>query len=234
MDMFSSSPMMESFPSRFPSPNPSPSPTRTEVDFDFPIEVDQSFNSSMSLSCADASPTPSAMPFTRPLSGSPLPKGTSMRRPDPVPIQRKRENLDVPTASSSTLALGSKRAFGQELSLNGRSPLSVRPEHGSVKPKGKMLPPSVPARGGLGGVAMQYSHSNDERSLSRFAFHSAALRREVSLLDTSLGCARPLTTSRLSLSRPHLRIPMQWMLIHLYPHSAAHQHRHPSPQPLLA
>ena len=172
MDLFSSSPLMESFPTtRFPSPNPSPSPTRTELDF--PIEVDQSFNSSMSLSCGDASPTPSAIAFTKPLSGSPLPKSAFLHRPDPIPIQRKRDNLDVPS-TGMMLASGSKRAFGQDLTNVSQASLTAR--HGAGM-KGKMLPPAVP---GKGGIAMRSTLSNEEVTRPKFLTQPAFMRREVS------------------------------------------------------
>jgi hypothetical protein len=168
--MFSSSPLVESFPSsRFPSP--APSPTRTETD-DLPIEVDQSFNSSMSLSCSggDASPSPcyfspsmasgygkvapkspSAGPSASASFLSPVPfkiGGSKPKRPDPVPIQvtspnyrKQDEDLDL---GMGTRPVGG-RNFGRELSGNALSQRSIGP--GTARAamlKGKMLPPALP------------------------------------------------------------------------------------------
>ena len=188
--MFSSSPLMESFPSsRFPSPVPSP--TRTEVDF--PLEVDQSFNSSMSISCAgDASPSLSDS-FLSPsfnlgskaglakmgndsamFSPTMLQANGKPRRPDPVPIQS-------PTTKTGFAQLGSKRTFGRELSLNSTKSVGAVGAKGA---KGMMLPPALPGMNASssrpkGGVPMKWSSSNEEPIVPKLTFHPALTRTQV-------------------------------------------------------
>ncbi|ORY24381.1 hypothetical protein BCR39DRAFT_323623 [Naematelia encephala] len=189
MDCFSSSPLVESFPtSRFLSPTPSP--TRTEVDL--PIEVDQSFNSSMSLGGHDSPSALSPSPSTGTgflISPSPSLTGDFLsptpafaykpRRPDPVPIQ-SRSPLSFKTAArDASTTLGSKRTFGRELSNNAMQrlpgPITTKAA------KGMMLPPAVPdvksTKPKLG-VSMQWSSSNEDIAPPRLCFQPAFTRRE--------------------------------------------------------
>jgi hypothetical protein len=183
MDMFSSSPLVESFPSsRFSSPPASP--TRTEVDL--PIEVDQSFNSSMSFSGANdspcyslfASPTPNMLnPSNNFLSPTPA-FGQKPRRPDPVPIQRSESGNSL-----TGQLMGSGRAFGRELSTNSTMSRGTSTMGG----KGMMLPPAVPqgknlAQKNRGGIPMQWSSSNEDAAPPKLVFQPAMTRREVSLI----------------------------------------------------
>lgn len=200
MDMFSSSPLMESFPtSRFPSPIPSPTKTET----DFPIDVDESFNSSMSFSCAgDGSPilpaplllSPSAN-YNKSLPASPLPTpttgeflsptpfnlmGAKPKRPDPVPIQSFRKGDEV--QSFGMMQPAAKRPFGRELSLNA-APRSRT--LGPSRSGGMMLPPALPENKAFGsrprgGIPMKWSSSNEETSLPKLSFQPALTRHEVS------------------------------------------------------
>ena len=199
--MFSSSPLMESFTSRFSSPDPSP--TRTEMDL--PIEVDQSFNSSLSLSCAgDASPTPCAAQLSfsptmnyKSLPSLPIPTRSAdflspiptelmsrPQRPGPVPIQAKYRD-EPPTDSLGFRPFGAGRAFGRELSSNNTMQRSGPPP--AQTSKGKMLPPGLPegkpssSKPQSGGVPMQWSTSNDETSLHpRLSYRAALSRGDVS------------------------------------------------------
>ncbi|WWC87865.1 uncharacterized protein L201_002762 [Kwoniella dendrophila CBS 6074] len=198
MDAFSSSPLMESFPSsRFPSPIPSP----TQTDTDLPIEVDQSFNSSLSFS--ETSPYFSPSPAVRQKENispmlstgsnsflSPSPAfSLKPRRPDPVPLQR----LTVPSPSKaskmdledtmrplSARPLGQGRTFGRELSANimqrSAGPATTKAN------KGKMLPPTLPdgknAIRPRGGIPMQWTSSNEETGRPRLGMQASLFRRE--------------------------------------------------------
>ncbi len=182
---FSSSPLGESFPcSRFSSPNPSPTRTETEL----PLEVDQSFNSSMSISESPYfSPTPNfAKSVISPLSDtlSPPPAnlfGARPKRPDPVPLQRSGSNESG--CGREVKGLGGKmltgRTFGRELSGNA---MAFRTQGSSTfkSGKGMMLPPAIPDKGKRGGVAMQWSSSNEENSGK--LFQPQLLRRDVSVI----------------------------------------------------
>ncbi|WWD16520.1 hypothetical protein CI109_100947 [Kwoniella shandongensis] len=198
MDAFSSSPLMESFPSsRFPSPVPSP----TRTDTDLPIEVDQSFNSSMSF--GDTSPYFSPTPAMNKMSGiSPLPiKATSStflspspafslkpRRPDPVPIQcntsfspsKKSMDMGEPVKVMGARPLGQGRAFGRELSTNVMQ-RSAGPATTKLN-KGKMLPPALPDGKTFirprGGLPMQWTSSNDETGRPKMGLQAGIMRRE--------------------------------------------------------
>lgn len=188
--MFSSSPLMESFPSsRFPSP--APSPTRTETDL--PLDVDQSFNSSMSISCSgDVSPTPSdhflspsaafrkSIPIPSPelLSPTPMLGKARSRRPDPVPIQAGSRDAEV----GMMQPFNSKRTFGREISTNTQRALGAAATKGL---KGAMGPPAMPdgkspAREQNGGIPMKWSSSTEEIGLPRLTFKPALARCEVS------------------------------------------------------
>jgi len=190
MDMLSSSPLMESFPSsRFTSP--APSPTRTETDL--PLDVDQSFNSSMSISCAgDVSPTPSdhflspsaafgkAVPIPSPefLSPTPMLGKTKLRRPDPVPIQGSSIGSEIRTMMQP---LASKRTFGRELSTNAQRSMGPATARGL---KSNMGPPAFPgakspASKQRGGIPMRWSSSNEEADLPKLTFKPALARHEV-------------------------------------------------------
>lgn len=189
MDMFSSSPLMESFPStRFPSPQPSP--TRTEVDL--PLDVDQSFNSSMSISCAgDVSPPadtllspsfgmmkPLRVPSPGMLSPTPALGKAHPRRPDPVPIQSPRNEK----SNELSFMGGPRRTFGRELSTNTQRSFGPATTKGM---KGMMLPPGVPnakasSSKHRGAIPMKWSSSNDETTLPKLMFQPAFTRREVS------------------------------------------------------
>ena len=177
MDMFSSSPLMESFPSsRFPSPVPSP--TRTEVDL--PMDVDQSFNSSMSLS--DSSPSPFGAPLAASKKLAPTSSGSSngifspspsvgkvMRRPEPVPIQ----------SAGSLAPLGQpvppRRAFGRELSLN--APRSFGPNSLSgTKTKSMMLPPAVPDNKTTSSKAPSITIKRTSSEVPQLSFRPAMMR----------------------------------------------------------
>ncbi|WRT65684.1 uncharacterized protein IL334_002629 [Kwoniella shivajii] len=197
MDSFSSSPLMESFPSsRFPSPVPSP----TQTDTDLPIEVDQSFNSSLSF--GDTSPMFSPTPMLAKkgaispllsqtagsyLSPSPL-FSLKPRRPDPVPLQRA---LPSPSKSSSmdlddgmkpltSRPLGQGRAFGREISSNimqrSAGPATTKAN------KGMMLPPTLPDGKPMvrprGGIPMQWTSSNEETGRPRLGMQAHLFRRE--------------------------------------------------------
>ncbi|WWC68646.1 uncharacterized protein I206_102577 [Kwoniella pini CBS 10737] len=198
MDSFSSSPLMESFPSsRFPSPTPSP----TQTDTDLPIEVDQSFNSSLSFGETSPcfSPTP-AMPQKGAISPllaqnsseflSPSPVfSLKPRRPDPVPLQR----LTVPSPSKSSIMdlddsikplsarpIGYGRTFGREISANimqrSAGPATTKAN------KGMMLPPNVPEGKNMmrprGGIPMQWTSSNEETGRPKLGMHAQLFRRE--------------------------------------------------------
>ncbi|WVR03824.1 hypothetical protein IAU60_000820 [Kwoniella sp. DSM 27419] len=195
MDSFSSSPLMESFPSsRFPSPVPSP----TQTDTDLPIEVDQSFNSSLSLGddspCFSPCPVMSKMADMSPLrsksstsylSPSPL-FGLKPRRPDPVPLQRglpsptKTLSVDLEeTLKPMSRPLG-QRTFGREISANIMQ-RSAGPATAKAM-KGKMLPPLMPeGKVGVkvrGGIPMQWTSSNEEMSRPRAGMQTQLFRRE--------------------------------------------------------
>ncbi|KAK4686068.1 M-phase inducer tyrosine phosphatase, partial [Tremellales sp. Uapishka_1] len=187
---FSSSPLMEAFGSfqdRFGSP--AASPTKTETDF--PADVDQSFNSSMSFSTDNSpcarSPTPGFA--LRPIS--PLPtKGSHFlsptpsfslkpRRPDPVPLQSFEDRSKKPISTST-----SGRMFGREISLNART--SAGPgasKTASAASKGMMLPPSIPEGSKAsssrprGGLPMQWTSSNEERTVPKLSFTSTSMQR---------------------------------------------------------
>ncbi|WVQ79118.1 hypothetical protein IAT38_001213 [Cryptococcus sp. DSM 104549] len=183
MTHFSSSPLMDSFPSpRFSDP---PSPTKTETDL--PIEVDQSFNSSMSLGDTSPyfSPTP-AMLTSKPsasasaasslLSPTPPPAfSLKPRRPDPVPVQVRPRPSPSRSKSTSEAVLGSRalgqgRSFGRELSINAAPRPAGMMAMKSGAGKGgfgvnRMLPPAVPEGKALkarGSVPMQWTSSNEE------------------------------------------------------------------------
>ncbi|OCF31704.1 tyrosine phosphatase [Kwoniella heveanensis CBS 569] len=215
MDCFSSSPLMESFPSsRFPSPVPSPTQTASEL----PIEVDQSFNSSMSLGDTSPmfSPTPTMQkaPIVSPLpSGlskasflSPSPVfGLKPRRPDPVPLQRsiaspsKSSSLDIQDSlkpiSARPLAQG--RTFGRELSTNimqrSAGPATTKAN------KGKMLPPTLPDGKTTvrtrGGIPMQWTSSNEETGRPRLGMKAQLFRRETDPSGVSLSPCSVASTS---------------------------------------
>ncbi len=196
MDTFSSSPLMESFPStRFSSP--APSPTRTENEL--PIDVDQSFNSSMSLSGGPPSLSPSLLfstgypvsPLVNTYDGflSPTPAfGIKPRRPDPVPIQSKHSRLPSrdqvkPLEGLGVRQLGSGRVFGREISPNAMQ-RSTEPAKRKAS-KGMMLPPSIPDTKSFvpkhrGGIPMQWTSSNEEPGVAKLNFQPGMMRREVS------------------------------------------------------
>jgi M-phase inducer tyrosine phosphatase len=178
-NMFSSSPLVESFPhSRFSSPPPSP----TRTDTDFPLDVDQSFNSSMSF--PNDSPSLFASPTQKGSSTypgndflSPTPAFGKPRRPDPVPLQRN-------TSGDLTMRpLGSARMFGRELSSNVAVQRASGTGTATNKGKGMMLPPAVPD-GKLpkprGGIPMQWTSSNEENAPPKLVFQPSLPRREVS------------------------------------------------------
>lgn len=176
MDAFSSSPLMETFPSsRFSSP--APSPTRTETDF--PIDVDQSFNSSMSITNDDSPPILSPTPYNANSAFSPVfgqrlgqPSSNSMlsplpapvftlkpKRPDPVPLQSTKS---VPHASSTFQP--AKRAFGRELSLNVATQKGTSGP-ATLKANAKLMPPPAVPDGKLfkprGALPMQWTSSQE-------------------------------------------------------------------------
>ncbi|KAK8861570.1 hypothetical protein IAR55_002392 [Kwoniella newhampshirensis] len=206
MDAFSSSPLMESFPStRFPSPVPSP----TRTDTDLPIEVDRSFNSSMSLSDTSPyfSPTPamSKMSTLSPLSTrttaaflSPSPVfSLKPRRPDPVPIQSRpscspskqgMSSMNETTGVMCSRPLGQGRAFGREISTNvmqrTAGPATTKAN------KGKMLPPALPDGKAItrprGGIPMQWTSSNEETGRPKMGLQAGMMRRETDpVMDSS-------------------------------------------------